>query len=855
MTRTLPTGTVTLLFTDIEGSTALLEDLGPRYGDVLAGHRALLREVWAAHGGVEVDAEGDAFLVAFTGARAAAAAAEEAQRRLAAEVWPGGAQVRVRMGLHTGEPSVRDGAYWGRDVHYGARVAAAAHGGQVLLSATTAVQLPEPPAPLGDLALKDFPDPRPLFQLVVDGRGPDAFPPPRTPVRNLPPLPVSANPLIGRAAELEAVEALVRERQLVTVAGPGGTGKTRFALELARRLAPEFGDGAAFVALEELSEADAVPGLIAAALQLPERTDVPPAERVAAHVAGRALLVVLDNFEHVLDAAGLAAQLATAGPASRVVVTSQAPLRVSGETLFELGPLEVPADAEADPGALAAVPSVALLVDRARAAAPGFGLDASNAAAVAELCARLEGLPLALELAAPRLGLLDPAGLVRRLDAGLDALGTGARDAPVRQRGLRAMLDWTTGLLDEPDRAVLARLSVFAGGFTLELAEAAFGDVIEGVAALRDVGLVRRGRGGRLTLRPPVRRYAAELLAASGDEADARRAHAAAIAAFAEQWETNWSLTVLQSLPALSAEAGNIFEALAHARPADAVLHARLAAATGWWAYFAGHRLHGLEHVRAALAATTDARLRARLLEAFAVQVLVTEAPEAGERAVEAWRAVGDPRRLLATHVWAANMHHHAASPAARMLAHTTAARAIAGELGDPELIAMAELAHAQAVGVDGRYEEARELVTVARARLPAGSYMHFWAATERADLELDHGHPADALPYYGQALEALSALPGLVLGKVMQVDSIALALARLGRREEAATALAIARLGHHELSTPPFGGLAAQLDEAHDLLDAAERAAGEARARTLGLRPGLDWAAGVALGALAAST
>ncbi|HVH00335.1 MAG TPA: hypothetical protein VM844_06175, partial [Miltoncostaeaceae bacterium] len=181
--------------------------------------------------------------------------------------------------------------------------------------------------------------------------------------------------------------------------------------------------------------------------------------------------------------------------------------------------------------------------------------------------------------------------------------------------------------------------------------------------------------------------------------------------------------------------------------------------------------------------------------------------------------------------------------------------RAIAGELGDPELIAMAELAHAQAVGVDGRYEEARELVTVARARLPAGSYMHFWAATERADLELDHGHPADALPYYGQALEALSALPGLVLGKVMQVDSIALALARLGRREEAATALAIARLGHHELSTPPFGGLAAQLDEAHDLLDAAERAAGEARARTLGLRPGLDWAAGVALGALAAST
>ncbi|MEA2296732.1 MAG: hypothetical protein QOE86_4371, partial [Solirubrobacteraceae bacterium] len=251
MARKLPTGTVTLLFTDIEGSTALLHALGDRYGDALADHHRLLRDAWARHGGTEVDTEGDAFFIAFSEARAALAAAADGQRAIAAHDWPG-APVRVRMGLHTGTPQVRDGQYLGADVHYAARVAAAANGGQVLASAATRALAGAGPelASLGEHSLKDFPDPQPLFQLVVDGAGPEAFPPPRTLVRSRVVLPAGGG-LVGREADVEALAArALADERLISIVGPGGSGKTRLAVELGHRLADSFPDGVTFVALE-----------------------------------------------------------------------------------------------------------------------------------------------------------------------------------------------------------------------------------------------------------------------------------------------------------------------------------------------------------------------------------------------------------------------------------------------------------------------------------------------------------------------------------------------------------------------------------------------------------------------------
>ncbi|HUG63644.1 MAG TPA: adenylate/guanylate cyclase domain-containing protein [Gaiellaceae bacterium] len=496
----LPTGTVTFLFTDIEGSTRLLHALGPDdYADALAEHRRVLREAFAAHDGVEVDTQGDAFFVAFPTADGAAAAALEARDALAA------GPITVRMGLHTGTPTVTAEGYVGVDVHRGARVGALAHGRQIVLSPATAALLEdESLCDLGTHRLKDFDGAVRLFQL-----GLDPFPPLRTP--GSVELPTPATRFLGREHELfEAVSLVVeRDPRVLTVLGPGGTGKTRFALELCRLLAEEADGGTVFCALAPLREPELV--LQSVAERLGAASSEPAA--IAARIGGKRTHVLVDNAEHLLpEAARPLAELAAAAPALRLFVTSREPLRIQGEAELDLPPL---AESEA----------VSLFCERAQAVRP----DVRESEAVHELCARLDHLPLALELAAARTKLLSPEALLERLEARLDLL-KGTRDADERHATLRATIAWSYDLLDAEEQRLFRRLAVFRGGCTLESVEAVCEADLDVLASLLDKSLVRR-RTGRLSeerfwMLETIREFAAERLEASGEADELRRRHA-----------------------------------------------------------------------------------------------------------------------------------------------------------------------------------------------------------------------------------------------------------------------------------------------------------------------------------------
>ena len=495
----LPTGTVTFLFTDIEGSTRLLHALGPEaYAVVLAEHRRVLREAFDAHGGVEVDTQGDAFFVAFPTAEGAAAAALAGQATLAK------GPISVRMGLHTGTPAVTAEGYVGVDVHRGARVGALAHGGQIVLSPATASLLDG--AQLRDLGLhrlKDFEGAVRLLQL-----GLDEFPPLRTPGSI--DLPTPATRFLGRERELFRGVSMVYERdpRVLTVLGPGGTGKTRFALELTRLLADEADGGSVFVALAPLRDPELVLSTIGD--RLGAGSGEPAA--IAARIGDRRTHLLCDNLEHLLPAAARPlAELAAAAPALRLLATSREPLRIQGEVELDLPPL---ADDE----------GVSLFVERARAVRPNVEPDRS----VRELCRRLDNLPLALELAAARTKLLTPAQLLERLGQRLDLPGT--RDADERHATLRATIAWSYDLLEPREQQLFARLSVFASGCTLESAEIVCGADLNTLASLLDKSLVRRrtGRLGeeRFWMLETIREFARAELEASGEAEDVRRRHA-----------------------------------------------------------------------------------------------------------------------------------------------------------------------------------------------------------------------------------------------------------------------------------------------------------------------------------------
>jgi predicted ATPase/class 3 adenylate cyclase len=518
-----PTGTVTFLFSDIEGSTKLVERFGPEWPDLLQRHREALRSAFAAHAGWEQGTEGDSFFIVFTNAGDAVRAAAAGQRALAAVDWPPDGEIRVRMGLHTGEGRTSGGDYVGLDVHRAARIGAAGHGGQVLLSeATTALVRSSLPArcrlvDVGSHRLKDLPRPERLHQLAIDGL-PTAFPPLRSLGAGASNLPVALSSLVGREADIEAVRSLLSGARLVTVTGPGGTGKTRLVQEVARRSAGGFEGGAAFVPLEATRDPDLIAVEILRALRLDTATSTPPRDRVVEALADRPSLLVLDNLEQLREAGAVVRDLLGAIAGLSVLASSQAALHVAGEQEYALQPL---------PGGDA----VRLFVERARAVRPDFELDDAGFAAVAAICDRLDGLPLAIELAAAQTRLLAPAAILARITDRIDALATRQQDLPERQRTLRATVAWSYDLLGASEQRLFQRLAVFVGGATLadiEAYEGCRGRMAEALGTLdalvdRSLVVVRRlsAEEHRYALLDTVRSVARELLREGGQEAEA----------------------------------------------------------------------------------------------------------------------------------------------------------------------------------------------------------------------------------------------------------------------------------------------------------------------------------------------
>lgn len=543
----LPSGTVTFLFSDIEGSTRLVADVGPaEFTRLLERHNEVLRRAFGTHGGVERGTQGDSFLVMFQAAPAAVAAAADAQRALARSASPDGPTVRVRMGIHSGQGLLGGDDYVGIDVHRAARVAAAAHGGQVLLSeaaqALSAKDLPPGTSlrRLGEYKLRDISQPERLSQLVIEGL-PAEFPPimagGAAAVGNLP-APIS--PLIGREHDLAAIGDLVGERRLITITGAGGTGKTSLALEFARQRAAAYPDGAWFVQLEAVRDPSLVPAAIANAFGLVETPGQTSRDRLVEYLADRTTLLVLDNLEQLLDTAPFLADLLNAVPGLTMLVTSRSPLHLAHEQEYPLGPLDPPA-AEIPPSAVRDNPAVRLFVARATRVRPGYEVTDTDAPAVAEICRQLDGIPLAIQLAASRISVLPATAIAERLARQQTLPGAGARDVPERQRSIDSAIDWSEQLLDPGARRLLARLSVFRRGFRLEEAEAVAAspddDLLEGLSTLVDQSLVQPvlgPDGPRYRLLEPIRHYASRRLADAGDGAAVERAHAMAYLALAE---------------------------------------------------------------------------------------------------------------------------------------------------------------------------------------------------------------------------------------------------------------------------------------------------------------------------------
>jgi predicted ATPase/class 3 adenylate cyclase len=657
----LPTGTVTFLFTDIEGSTRLLQQLGsPRYATLEAEHHRLLRGAFEAHGGREVDTQGDSFFVAFPTAHDALAAATEAQRALAAQPWPEGAAVRLRMGLHTGTAQVVGDRYVGLDVHRAARIAAAGHGGQVLLS-EGARGLVEHDLPagaslrdLGQHRLKDLQRPEHLSQLVLPGLPAD-FPPLKTLDRHAHNLSIQPTPLVGRQREVAEVCALLRREdvRLVTLTGPGGVGKTRLGLQVAAELADAFADGVWFVRLSRLTDPALVLPTVAQTLGLQEAGDQPLTVMLQAHLRTRSMLLLLDNFEQVSGAALEVAKLLESSPGLKVLVTSRTVLHLQGEQEYPVPPLALPSTLSMGRSRLAErlldAPAVALFVERAQAHRPDFALTEATAPAVADICARLDGLPLALGLAAAWIKLLPPSALLQRLERRLPLLTGGARDLEARQQTMRATLAWSEDLLHPKEQRLFRRLSVFVGGWTLEAAETVcvspegaepLGlEVLEGLSALVDQSLVQQrldeeeGSELRFGMLQVIREYAREQLEASGEAQALRRAHLVTFLTLAEHAEpalfereqTTW-------LDRLEREYDNLRAALSCARElgtAGAQAGLRLAGALWHFWDTRGHYgegrawLEGLlgltagDEADTAAASGVDARVvRARALDA-----------------------------------------------------------------------------------------------------------------------------------------------------------------------------------------------------------------------------------------------
>ena len=634
-----PTGTVTFLFTDIEGSTKLWEKSPAGMKAALARHDTLLWEAIEGHGGFVFKTVGDAFCAAFPTAFGALESALAAQRALFSEAWgeETGA-LRARMALHTGATHERDGDYFGPQVNRVARLLATGHGGQVLLSSSTQElvrdQLPTNShlRDLGEKHLKDLARPERIFQFAAPDL-PSEFPPLRTLDSYANNLPLQATPLIGREREIEAACRRLRnpDTRLLTLVGPGGTGKTRLGLQVAAELVDDFEDGVYFVPIAAITDPTLVGPTIARVLGLSEGGGAqPPEELLEGYLRDRQTLLLLDNLEQVLEAAPVLEGLLSTAFGLKILATSRIPLRLYGEYEFPVPPLSLPDPASLPPlEHLTDYEAISLFVERARALRPDFSLTKKDGPAVVEICKRLDGLPLAIELAAARIKLLPPRVLLDKLSNRLKILTGGARNLPERQRTLRNAIEWSYGLLDEGEKLLFGRLGVFSGGATLEAIEAVCDvrgdlptDVFDGASSLLDKSLLRQeeGAGGepRFVMLETIHEFANAKLEGSGEAEAVRRAHAEYFLALAEEAERMlWGAEDAAWLERLEQEHDNMRSALAWAiEHEEATLALRVGGALRWYWYMEGYYGEGRRWLEAALgkdwsAAAAEARARA----------------------------------------------------------------------------------------------------------------------------------------------------------------------------------------------------------------------------------------------------
>jgi predicted ATPase/class 3 adenylate cyclase len=753
--RPLPTGTVTFLFTDVEGSTRLVQEHGAAYADLLAEHRRVLRDASTRHAGIEVDTQGDAFFIAFSRAADAVTAATEARYALEA------GRVRVRMGIHTGEPILTDEGYVGIDVHRAARIAASAHGGQIVLSETTRRLLEGDVAvrDLGEHRLKDLVGAERLFQL-----GEGDFPPLRT--LDATNLPVVSIPLIGREHELaELVAILSNGIRLLTLTGPGGTGKTRLALQVAAEFVGTMHEGVFWVPLIGLTDPALMDSEVAQAIGAPGD--------LIGFLRGRELLLLLDNFEHLLGAAPSVSAVLGACPRVRVIVTSRAPLHVSGEHEYRLEPL--PAD-----------DASTLFVQRARAVGRVLEPDTT----IEAICTRLDGLPLAIELAAARTKLITPGRLLERLDTALPILTGGARDAHERQRTLHATIEWSYDLLDPAAQELFARLSIFSGSFPLEAAEQVCDAELDCLATLVDYSLVKPIGEDRFLMLETIGEYARMRLGGAEDAAELRTRHAEHFASLAEEAyehrfhaEAEWSAR-------LEVDHDDLRAALDWLQASDVDRALELAGALGWFWLAHGHLVEGRGRLADALTASNaGGPPRARALTSSGALVARCGAADDGrarlEDAIGLWRELGDRDELasaLDTLGWLL-VYDAGDDPAS--LSTFEQCRELRRELEDRggEIRALVGVAQVLVALGDTERAEAmsQELLEMARSDPRTAHFAYHFLA----DCALIRGDTREAERRYRQSLEAAVPL-GDLIEMSAEVQGVAMAAAGNGDPERA---------------------------------------------------------------------
>ena len=829
----LPAGTVTFLFTDIEGSTRLMQQLGDQYPSALQAHNQALRAAIADHRGHELRTEGDSFFAVFASALDAVSATAAAQQALARQSWPRDGRIRVRMGLHTGEATLIGNDYVGLDVHRGARVAGAARGGQVLISDPTRVLVEAglPPGlglkDLGRHRLKDLARPEHLYQLTVEGLSQD-FAPLRTLEGTPNNLPTQMTSFIGRDDQVREGKALLARARLVTLTGPGGTGKTRLSLQIAADLLDVFADGVYFVPLATVRDPELVPSVIAQALSIPITGSQAPLERLLDDLKGKQTLLVLDNFEQLIEAGPTVTQLLRASEPLRILVSSRAVLHVYGEQEFPVPPLRLP-DPKALPPleALSQYEGVRLFIERAVAVKPDFRVTGDNALAIVGICERLDGLPLAIELAAARIKLFPPQALLTRLDKTLVALGSAARDLPGRQQTLRGAIGWSYDLLDADGRQLFARFAIFARGGSLEQADAICGpddqvggSLVDRLDQLADQSLLRRLPEldqPRFAMLQTIREYALERLTESGEADAIHDRHAGAFLELAERAQDDlFGAKQKDWLDQLEREHDNYRAALDWCVTRGDARTAMCLGASLWrfW-QMRGHLHEGRSRLARALAiphgdAFPKERLRA--LEAAGGlaywQADMDEAQRLYDECLVLTRRVGDNRAI-------ANAIYNDAFPSIAARTNTGQARALLGEaldlfrqVGDDSGVArslwgLGSIAYFLKEYPLARHylDESEPLFRTIGDRFGLGWCLHTLGLTL-----LKVGDAAGAAKAWHEALTLFDSAED-VAGLVIQIDNLSV-IARLNGDPVRATRLAAAAAAHRLTSGTALAGL-----------------------------------------------